>query len=170
MLAGVPALASSQASARPVTGPEIILGGTLRGQAAVATNPIVRVTMRGVVRAHGTVILASTGPMKHTSVTSAGDLVVQRNSHVHATGTQTENAKTCWYTFTGDSAFNVLGGESTGAFAGASGPGAVHIYFGTFQPRYTSGQDKGRCNGSANPLAKGAVEFFLASVVLTVKQ
>jgi hypothetical protein len=103
-------------------------------------------------------------------VTSAGDLVVQRNSHVHATGTQTENAKTCWYTFTGDSAFNAAGGESTGAFAGASGPGAVHIYFGAFQPRYTSGNDKGRCNGSANPLAKGAVESFLASVVLTVKQ
>jgi hypothetical protein len=60
--------------------------------------------------------------------------------------------------------------RSTGAFAGAAGPGAVHVYFGAFRPRYTSGQDKGQCNGNATPLAKGAVASFLASVVLTVKQ
>jgi hypothetical protein len=169
VLAGVPALASDQASARSVTGPEVISGADLHGQAAVANIPIVTVTMQGMVRAHGTVRLVSNTP-RHTFVTSAGNLVVQRNSHVHATSTQTENAKTCWYTFTSDGVFNAAGSESTGAFAGASGPGAVHIYFGAFQPRYTSGKDKGRCNGNANPLAKGAVESFLASVVLTIKQ
>jgi hypothetical protein len=77
---------------------------------------------------------------------------------------------TCWFTFTQDSAFSVLGSESSGAFAGASGPGGVRVYFGAFEPRYASGKDKGRCDGNANPLAKGAVASFLASAVLTVKQ
>ena len=60
--------------------------------------------------------------------------------------------------------FSGLGGKSTGAFAGASGPGAARIYFTAFEPRYTSGKHKGQCNGNANPLAKQSkinnLDFF----------
>jgi hypothetical protein len=64
---------------------------------------------------------------------------------------------------------NVVGSKSTGAFAGASGPGAAQIYFAAYAPRFKSGPHKGQCNGKAPPLAKGAVASFLASAVLTVK-
>ena len=165
VLAAVPALASSQASAKSVTGPEVI-SGALYGKAAVANNPIVSVTLRGVVNAHGTLSLGSSTSTKHTVMSSAGKLVVQ------GTGTQssqTANPKTCRFTFTQDVTFTVLGGKSTGAFAGSSGPGAAQVYFAAFQPKYTSGPHKGQCNTNANPLAKGAVASFLASIVLTRK-
>ena len=165
VLAGAPALASSHASAKPVTGPEVI-SGALYGKAALANNPVVSVTLRGVVNAHGTLSLASSTSTKHTVATSAGKLVVQGTGKQSS---QTVNLKTCLFTFTQDITFTVLGGKSTGAFAGSSGPGAAQVYFAAFQPKYTSGKHKGQCNTSANPLAKGAVASFLASVVLTVK-
>lgn len=167
VLAGGPALASSRAGARSVTGPEVI-AGALHGKAAVANIPIVRVHLRGVVSAHGTLSLASSKSKTHRISSSAGNLVVQGTGYKHAT--QTENAKTCRFTFTQDITFRVLGGKSTGAFAGASGPGAAQVYFAAFEPRYTSGQKKGQCNGNANPLARGAVASFLGSVVLTVRR
>jgi len=93
---------------------------------------------------------------------------------LHGTGykhtSQTANTKTCLVSFTQDLTFTVLGAKSTGAFAGASGPGAAQVYFAAFEPRYTSGKHKGQCNNNANPLAKGAVASILASIVLTVKQ
>jgi hypothetical protein len=167
VLSGGTALASSHAGARSVTGPEVI-SGALHGKAAVANNPIVPVTLRGVVSAHGTLSLGTSKSKTHTVSSSAGNLVVQGTGYKHAT--QTENMKTCRFTFTQDITFNVLGGKSTGAFAGTSGPGAAQVYFAAFEPRYTSGKHKGQCNGNANPLAKGAVASFLASVVLTVKR
>ena len=102
----------------------------------------------------------------HTLSSSAGKFTVL------ATGkqsSQTVNKKTCQFTFTQDVTYNVVGSKSTGAFAGASGPGAAQIYFAAFEPRFKSGPHKGQCNGKAPPLAKGAVASFLASTVLTVK-
>ena len=62
-----------------------------------------------------------------------------------------------------------MGGQSTGKFAGTSGPGAVQVYFAGYGPRYTSGPHKGQCNTSPNApeLAKGAVASFVLSAVLT---
>ncbi len=167
VLAGGPALASSQAGAKSVTGPEVI-SGALYGKAALANNLIVRVNLQGVVSAHGTLSLGSSKSKTHTVSSSAGNLVVEGTGYKHAS--QTENTRTCRFTFTQDITFRVLGGKSTGAFAGASGPGAARVYFAAFEPRYTSGKKKGQCNGNANPLSKGAVASFLGSVVLTVKQ
>ena len=62
-----------------------------------------------------------------------------------------------------------MGDESTGKFAGATGPGAVRVHFAGYVPRYKSGAKKGQCNTSPNApeLAKGAVVSFLLSAVLT---
>jgi hypothetical protein len=167
VLAGGPALASSQARTHSVTGPEII-SGILHGKAALANNPVVPVILWGTVSAHGILRVANSKSKRHTVSSSAGKLVVRGTGRKYAS--RTENPKTCWATFTQKSTFSVLGGKSTGAFAGASGPGAAQIYFAAFQPRYTSGKHKGRCDNNANPLATGATASFLASVVLTVKQ
>ncbi len=161
VLAAGPALASTKS----VTGPEVI-SGAVYGEAALANTPVFPLTFRGVVGAHGTVTLTSS--KSKTLLSSAGTLVVQDTGYTHTT--QTANLKTCFFSQTLDATFSVLGGESTGAFAGASGPGAAQLYFAAFEPRYTSGKDKGQCNGNANPLAKGAVASVLVSVVLTVKQ
>ncbi len=163
VLAAGPALASTQS----VTGPEVI-SGAVHGEAALANTPVIPVTFRGVVRAHGSFTPSGSKSHTQTILTSAGTIVL------HGTGyknnSQTANLKTCFFSSTQDLTFTVLGGKSTGAFAGASGPGAAQVYFAAFEPRYTSGKHKGQCNGNANPLAKGAVASILASVVLTVKQ
>ena len=163
VLAGGPALASTKS----VTGPEVI-SGAVYGEAALANTPAIPLTFRGVVRAHGTLTLTTSKSHTQTIPSSAGTLVLKGTGYQHTT--QTANLKTCFFAFTQDLTFSVLGGKSTGAFAGASGPGAAQIYFAAFEPRYTSGKHKGQCNGNANPLAKGAVASALASVVLTVKQ
>lgn len=98
--------------------------------------------------------------------TKAGNLVVQRTGT--PTHSQSINKKTCRVTFAQDLTLKLLGSQSTGAFAGASGPGAAQISFSAILPRYTSGPNKGQCDTSANPKAKGAVANFLADAVLTV--
>ena len=163
VLAGGPALASTKS----VTGPEVI-SGAVYGEAALANTPVIPLTFRGVVGAHGTLTLTSSKSHTQTLPSSAGTLVVKGTGYTHTT--QSANLKTCFFSFTQDVTFSVLGGQSTGAFAGASGPGAAQLYFAAFEPRYTSGKYKGQCNGNANPLAKGAVASVLVSVVLTVKQ
>ena len=163
VLAGGPALASTKS----VTGPEVI-SGAVYGEAALANIPVIPVKFRGTVGAHGT--LTPSGSKSHTQtvVSSAGNIVLHGAGYDHTT--QTENPKTCLVTFTENLTFTVLGAKSTGAFAGASGPGAAQTYFAAFEPKYTSGKHKGQCNNNANPLAKGAVGSILISVVLTVKQ
>ena len=163
VLAGGPALASTQS----VTGPEVI-SGAVHGNAALANTTVIPVTFRGVVGARGTLTLNNSNSHTQTIPSSAGKLVLKGTGYTHSS--QTENPETCLFTFTRDLTFSVLGGKSTGAFAGASGPGAAQIYFAAFQPKFTSGKHKGQCNNNANPLVKGAVASALASIVLTVKQ
>jgi hypothetical protein len=165
-LAGTPALASSQAGAKIRTGPEVI-SGALHGKAALAKAPKVPLTFTGLVSARGGVGLGGGGHSKtHTLVSSAGKFTVLAAGKQTS---QTANKKTCHFTFTQDVTYNVVGSQSTGAFAGASGPGAAQIRFSAYEPRFKSGPQKGQCNGHAPPLAKGAVASFLASAVLTVK-
>jgi len=170
VLAGAPALASSQASSKAITGPEIAYGAVY-GKPATVNNPIIPVTWRGLVNAHGVFSTGGSGPPKkgqqHTFTTSAGNLTVV----VTAAPTQSQsfNASACRFSFTTYVVFAVVGGQSTGKFAGTSGPGAVQVYGAGNVPRYTSGPKKGQCNSSPNApeLAKGAVESFLLSAVLT---
>jgi hypothetical protein len=113
-------------------------------------------------------VLGNGGGNTHTLVTAAGKLTV-RGSGKKAQ-TQTVNQQTCHVSFTIRQKFNFVPGSSTGAFAGASGPGAYKITFSACVPRYTSGSHKGECNLSNNvePKAKGAVAHFLAAGVLTL--
>ncbi len=164
VLAATPALASSHAGATTRTGPEVI-SGMVTGKAALVKAPKIPLTFAGLVAARGVISLGSSTSKTHTLPSSAGKLTVL------GTGTQTSqvvNKKTCHFTFTQDVTYTVIGSKSTGAFAGASGPGAVQISFAAFEPRFTSGPHKGQCDGNAPPLVKGAVASFLASTVLTV--
>ncbi len=90
-------------------------------------------------------------------------LVTGKPSHVLRA-----NPRTCRESFTQRQTFRVLGGQSTGEFAGTSGRAAVQIYFAAFAPRYTHGPKKGMCDFASNtPQNRGAVARFLADIVLT---
>lgn len=161
-----PALASTQSS-KSVTGPEV-LSGRVTGAAATANNPTIPLTLTGVVSTTAPKFSLGSGTStKHSVPTKAGTLVVQQSGT--PTTSSTANTRTCFETFTEDIAFTVVGGSSTGAFHGASGPGAAQINFAAYAPKFTSGKHKGQCNFNANPLNKGAVATFLAGIVLTVK-
>ena len=169
VFSGGPALASSHAPSRPITGPEIA-SGVIHGKRATANNPIIPVAWRGLVTAHG-VFSTGGGPppkkgQRHTFITSAGNLTVVVTAR--PTTTQRSNVKACHFSFATYVVFAVLGGRSTGRFAGNSGPGAVQVRFAGFGPRYKSGPKKGQCNTSprAPELAKGAVASFRLSAVL----
>jgi hypothetical protein len=169
VLTAAPALAGSHAPNRAVTGPEIAYGA-IYGKPATANNPVIPVTWRGLVNAHG--VFSPTGPapvkgQHHTFATSAGNLTVVVTAA--PTNSQSFNVKACHFSATTYVVFAALGGKSTGKFAGTSGPGAVQVYFAGFGPRYKSGPHKGQCNTNPNApeLAKGAVASFLLSAVLT---
>jgi hypothetical protein len=165
VLTAAPALASSNS----VTGPEVVYS-VIYGKAAAANTPVFPVTWRGLVSAHGT--FSPTGPtpkkgQHFTFTTSAGNLAVVVTAT--PTSSQSVNLKACHFSFTTYVVFKVVGSQSTGKFAGASGPGVVEVYGAGYGPRYTSGPHKGQCNTSPNApeLAKGAVGSFLLSAVLT---
>jgi hypothetical protein len=169
VFSGVPALASSHAPSKPITGPEIA-SGVIHGKRATANNPIIPVAWRGLVTAHG-VFSTGGGPpprkgQRHTFTTSAGNLRVVVTAR--PVNTQHFNVKACHFSFATYVVFAVLGGRSTGRFAGTSGPGAVQVRFAGFGPRHKSGPKKGQCNTSprAPELAKGAVASFRLSAVL----
>jgi hypothetical protein len=169
-LAGAPALASSQPSAgKPRTGPEVIVGA-VHGKKALLNAPVVPLRLAGVVNTRSVVNLGGRGPHKgstKTLRTGAGNLTIMVTRKPQ--NTRSLNAKTCRFSFATDIRLTVVGGKSTGAFAGASGPGAVQVTFAATAPRFTSGPNKGQCNFRGRPKAKGAVASFLGSLVLTVR-
>lgn len=170
MVAGVPALASSQASASTaVTGPETMTGA-VHGKEALLDSPIVPLQWRGVVNTHSVINLGGLIPTEGSVSTfrsAAGKLVITVTNKPQVS--DVFNDKTCRLTFIEDLALTVVGGKSTGAFAGASGPGAVRLFLTSIGPRFKSGPQKGQCNEMGQPGPKGAVVSFLASLVLTVK-
>jgi hypothetical protein len=170
LVAGAPALASSHASTgQAVTGPEVI-SGTVHGKAALAKTTRIPLQWQGLVATKSVVTLGGgSGPHKgavKTLTSPAGNLTVTVSSK--PTQSQSVNTKTCRFSFAQDIPVSVLGSKSTGAFAGASGPGAVQVQFSATVPRYKSGPHKGQCNPNGNPIAKTPVANFLASLVLTI--
>jgi hypothetical protein len=170
VLAGTPALASSQAPSHSITGPETAYGAVY-GKPATVNNPVIPLKWRGLVRAHGAFSPSGPAPKKgqhHTFNTSAGNLVAVVTAP--PTNTQSMNAKACHFSFTTRVVFAVVPGKSTGKFTGAKGRGVVVVYFAGYGPRYTSGPKKGQCNTSSNApeLAKGAVASFSLKAVLTL--
>lgn len=169
LAAGVPALASSQAAARAVTGPEVI-AGAVHGKKALANATIIPLLWRGVVNTHSVINLGGKGPHKGSLKTfgsPAGKLTVRITRKPHTS--QSFNTGTCRLSFKEEIVLRVVGSKSTGAFAGASGPGAVQVFFAARAPRFKSGPQKGQCNPNGQPRVKGAVATFLASLVLTVR-
>jgi hypothetical protein len=163
------AIASSTASPS-VTGPEIVTG-VVHGKAALANTPHIPLTLAGVVGTtdRGFVLGNGSANQTHVLKTRAGNLAVKPKGAQHQT--QTQNLRSCRFTFTIRQQFNFDPSLSTGAFAGATGPGAYQVTFAAYAPRFTSGPHKGQCNTGNNvpPLAKGAVASFLAAGVATVK-
>jgi hypothetical protein len=168
VLSGAPAIASTQSS-HSTTGPEVIYGETA-GRAATVTAPPIPLRLRGVVKTHDSGFVLGNGHTRqHELVTPRGNLAV-RLTGKHTT-TERTDARTCRGVFVEDQTLRVLGGQSTGVFAGASGPGAVQIYFTAFSPRYKSGPKKGQCNFRSNKVrARGALVRFIATAVLTVRK
>lgn len=170
MVAGVPALASSQASASTaITGPETMTGA-VHGREALLDSPIVPLLWRGVVNTHSVINLGGLIPTEgsvSTFPSAAGKLMITVTDKPQVS--DVFNDKTCRLTFIEDLTLKVVGSKSTGAFAGASGPGAVRLFLTSIGPRFKSGPQKGQCNPMAQPRAKGALVSFLASLVLTVK-
>jgi hypothetical protein len=177
VLAGTPALASihagghagNHAGSKAITAPENAYGAVI-GQAATATNPTIPLAWRGQVYTHGVFSPGGGAPKKgadHTFTTSAGNLTVVVTAPPNSSGSV--NPKTCHFAYTTDVVFAAVGSQSTGKFTGTSGPGAVEVYSAGFVPRYTTGPHSGQCNtsNSAPELAKGAIETFLLSAVLT---
>lgn len=170
LITGGTAAASTQASSKTVTGPEVI-AGTVHGKAAFAKVTVIPLAWVGLVRTHSVISLGGSGPHKGNTKTlksPAGNLSVMVSSK--PTSHQKLNTRTCRITFRQDIPVTVVGGRSTGAFAGASGPGAVQVTFSAIAPRHKSGPKKGQCNPSGNGSTKGAYATFLASIVLTVRR
>jgi hypothetical protein len=167
---GAAALASSHASvSKAVTGPEVI-AGAVHGKKATANSPVIPLHWAGLVTTHSVVNLGSgSGPHKgsvKTLPSPAGKLTVRVTAKPHSS--QGFNNKTCRFSFTEDIPLAVVGSKSTGAFAGASGPGAVQVAFSEKAPRFKTGPKKGQCNQKGKPIVKTAVATFLASLVLTI--
>jgi hypothetical protein len=165
--AGVPASASVHSSGMARTGPETV-SGAVYGKAALANVVSIPVALTGLVKTSGFLgVNNNSNARTHTVTTKAGNLVVRATNK--PTQRQSLNPTTCRAIFIIDGTFKVLGAESTGAFTGASGPGAFQVRFGATLPRYASGVHKGQCNSNAQPEMKGALEAFVASVVLTTR-
>jgi len=170
LVAGVPALASSHARAgTAVTGPEVI-SGTVHGKKALARATRIPLRWRGLVTTHSVINLGGGGGPHKGSVKTlgspAGNLTLKVISK--PTSSKSFSTKTCRFSFMEDIPVKVLGSQSTGAFAGASGPGAVQVKFAVTGPRFKSGPKKGQCNPKGKPIAKTAAASFLASLVLTI--
>lgn len=171
LAAGVPAFATTHANASPaVTGPEVI-SGTVHGVKALVKKPIIPLRLVGLVNTRSVVNLGGGGGPKKgdrkTLTTPRGKLTVKVTAKpTHRTGF---NPKTCRFSFAVDIPLAVVGGRSTGAFAGASGPGAAQVSFSAKAPRFKTGPHKGQCNPKGKPIARTAVANFLASLVLTLK-
>ena len=160
--------AFASTAAKTMTGPEVITGSA-HGKAALANVTPLPLTLAGLVATTEPGFkLGPGGGNTHTLMTKAGDLTVTVTGK--PMNTQTTNTKTCYFTYTSRQTLKFVPGKSTGKFAGATGPGAVQIFFAAYAPRYTSGKHKGECETGNNvqPLAKGAVATFLAAGVLTV--
>jgi hypothetical protein len=169
LVAGGGLAVASASSSASVSGPEVV-SGAVHGKAALANVTHIPLTLAGVV---GTTdrgfALGPGGGNTHSLATPAGKLTVRGTGK--QAQTQTLNPKSCRFSDVVRQKFNFVPNLSTGAFAGASGPGAYQITFAAYAPRYTSGPHKGQCDTSNNaqPLAKGAIASFLAAGVLTVK-
>jgi hypothetical protein len=157
---------SANGAAASKSGTETI-SGTLKGQAAMATNPVFHLTFSGPVNTTATFPLGA-APRKgqtHTFKTAAGKFVI-----VTGTSSTTQrllSTSTCRFEFSTTVPYTVSGGQSTGQFAGASGSGKVLVGFVGDLPKLGNG----KCNTSttAVPKVSTVVSTFKAAGPLTIR-
>lgn len=157
---------SASGAAASKSGTETITG-TLKGAAAMATNPVFHLTFSGPVNTTATFPLGA-APRKgqtHTFKTTAGNFVI-----VTGTGSTTQrllSTSTCRFEFSTTVPYTVSGGHSTGQFAGASGSGKALVGFVGDLPKLSNG----KCNTSttAVPRVNTVVSTFRAAGPLTLR-
>jgi hypothetical protein len=157
---------SANGAAASKSGTETI-SGTLKGEAAMATNPVFHLTFSGPVNTTATFALgaAPRNGQTHTFKTAAGNFVI-----VTGTGSTTQrllSTKTCRFEFSTAVPYTVSGGHSTGQFAGASGHGKALVGFVGDLPKLRNG----KCNTSttAVPKVRTVVSTFKAAGPLTIR-
>lgn len=164
-LSAGPAVASTHAS---TTGREVIFGA-VHGKAAwiqgSKASPKVRVRFRGVVKTHSVVSLGSSASSTHSLKTPVGKLTV-RLSNMHNRA-KVLNKAICRLQYSVTGTATVRGSKSTGAFAGATGQGPLHVRFTFNYPK----RPNGKCNYSNNAVPSkhgGLISFRLVFPALTV--
>jgi len=157
---------AAKASSVPTSGTEAIYG-KLTGPAVMSDNPVIHLTLTGLVATTGTAATGSV-PKKGGSLTfrtAVGDLAVTYGSVGAPTGSLV-SAETCLAVVTQTLPFTVDGAKSTGKFAGATGTGKAGAVVSGNLPKLSSGT----CDESKNAQlsAKTAVATFTATTKLTV--
>ena len=173
---------SATATATPRSGTETITA-TLTGAPAAsyfnsggATPPsfpsvvfagVVNTTITGPVTLGG----ATGKTVTHTFVTPAGNLTIRRTEktrHNQLTPAG-RSGSTCYFTASSTGVYTVVGSQSTGRFAGATGNGTyvtTVVVGADLQP----GRTTCSVNNAGNVIAKGTSITYRASGPLTVKQ
>ena len=169
------------ATAPPKSGTETIIG-TVTGAAVaiflnsngstlpsfpslVFTGPV-DTTISGPVNLGGSTAKTST----QTFVTPAGNLTIQLT--VKTNGGQPtvidKSGRTCYFTVSGIGSYTMVGSESTGKFAGATGSGTyvLAIFVGA---NLLPGKTTCSASNTGNVIAQGATIMFKASGPLTLK-
>ena len=173
---------STSATATAKSGTETI-AATLTGAAAVsylnsggATPPsfpavvfagVVNTTIRGpVTLGHSTAKTAT-----HTFVTPAGNLTIRRTRKTHNTqlAPAGQSGSTCYFTASSTGVYTVVGSQSTGTFAGATG-GGTYVTTVVVGADLLPGRTTCSVSSAGTVIAKGTSITYRASGPLTVKR
>jgi hypothetical protein len=173
---------SATAAATPRSGTETITA-TLTGAAAAsylnsggATPPafpsvvfagVVTTTIRGPV----TLGSATGKTVIHTFVTPAGNLTIRRTEKTRNTqlAPAGQSGSTCYFTASSTGVYTVVGSQSTGKFAGATG-GGTYVTTVALGADLQPGRTTCSVSSAGAVIAKGTSITYRASGPLTVKQ
>jgi hypothetical protein len=174
--------ASATATATPTSGTETITA-TLTGAPAVSylnsggpTPPsfpsvvfagVVNTTIRGPVTLGRSTAKTAT----HTFVTPAGNLTIRRTRKTRNTALAPagRSGGTCYFTASSTGVYTVVGSQSTGKFAGATG-GGTYVTTVVVGADLQPGRTTCSLNSAGTVIAKGTSITYRASGPLTVKQ
>jgi len=155
MLTGAPAASYFSGGATPPSFPSVVFAG------------VVSTTIRGPVT-----LGHSTGKtITHTFVTPAGNFTIRRTEKTrhNQLAPAGRSGNTCYFTASSTGVYTVVGSQSTGTFAGATGSGTyvTTVVLGAdLQP----GRTTCSVSNAGNVIAKGTSITYRASGPLTVKQ
>ena len=158
VLGAAPAMASTNHSRKPATGPEVVYGA-VHGKAANASAPHIPLRLWGMVHTTDpTFVLGNGNGRRHTLRTGKGRLTVLvtgKPSHVLRA-----NPRTCRESFTQRQTFRVVGGQSTGQFArrrAGRGTGLLRRVRPAVHARPEEGHVRLRQQPAAQPRRGGAL-------------